>query len=442
MDGKAWAAGKTLTYCEGSFYCACMTRSWTRIHAHLGAEPGPLTFDMVRSATEDQLQEFDDLDWKEQLPQPPREGRWNELAKDVAAMANTRGGLLVFGVQDKTIKLVGVPVGANTEQYHQWIRNHVHPYLPDLDMVELTDGDKTVLVIDVPASESAPHLVYGTAARDKEQQAAVVPYRANDHTAWMAEHQLERAYRERFARIGLAEQEIQRHLDFTVQTVAAQSATPAAWFVAVSRPQRPLPRGAFEPDQDQARSVLTRAKERASRLLTTSLVPAALHGMGDDTLRTPRPGLRRWVCSTLELPYNREILVELHHDGTVVAAISQWLRGRDAEPGDATQPFTVSDRLLRTCCYDVIALVQEQQRELRLDCTQQLTVNLVAPHGPRPLEACTPYWDLGTEGVPEHSRRPRHIQPVHAALSPAGSDTEASSAADLLHRDLLAQFGI
>ncbi|WP_171990767.1 hypothetical protein [Streptomyces sp. JHA26] len=33
----------------------------------------------------DRLAESDDLDWKEQLPQPPREGRWNELAKDVAA---------------------------------------------------------------------------------------------------------------------------------------------------------------------------------------------------------------------------------------------------------------------------------------------------------------------------------------------------------------------
>ncbi|MFD8916115.1 helix-turn-helix domain-containing protein [Streptomyces sp. NPDC059575] len=441
MDGKA-RSSKTLTYREESSYRARMTRSWTRIHAHLGAEPGPLTFDMVRRATEDQLQEFDDLDWKEQLPQPPRDGRWNELAKDVAATANTRGGLLIFGVQDKTIELVGVPAGANTEQYHQWIRNHVHPYLPDLDMFELTDGDKTVLVVDVPASESAPHLVYGTAARDKEQQAAMVPYRDNDHTAWMAEHQLERAYRERFARIGLAEQQIQQHIDFTLQTITAQSETPAAWFVAVSRPQRPLPRGTFEPDRDHARGVLTRAKQRTTRLHTEGRVPAALHGMGD-TLLNPRPGLRRWVCSTLELPHNREILVEIHHDGTVVLAISQWLRGRDDEPADAIQPLTVSDRLLRSCCYDVIALTQEHQRELRLDCTQQLTVNLVAPHGPRPMEASTAsYWGHGTEEVPEYSRRPHHTQPVHAALSPAGSDTETCSVADLLHRDLLAQFGI
>ncbi|WP_406323765.1 helix-turn-helix domain-containing protein [Streptomyces sp. NBC_01637] len=313
------------------------------------------------------------------VAQPPYEGRWNELAKDVAAMANTRGGLLVFGVQDKPIELVGVPADANTEQYHQWIRNHVHPYIPD---------------------------------------------------------------RERFARIGLAEQEIQRHIDFTLQTLTAQSETPAAWFVAVSRPQRPLPRGTFEPDRDQARGVLTRAKQRTARLHTEVRVPAALHGMGD-TLLNPRPGLRRWVCSTLELPHNREILVEMHHDGTVVVAISQWLRGRDDEPADAIQPLTVSDRLLRSCCYNVIALVQEHQRELRIDCTQQLTVNLVAPHGPRPLEASTAsYWGHGMEGVPEYSRRPHHTQPVHAVLSPAGSDAETCSVADLLHRDLLAQFGI
>ncbi|CAM5578662.1 hypothetical protein STENM327S_05939 [Streptomyces tendae] len=161
---------------------------------------------MVRQAAADNLEESDDLDWKEMLPQPPRDGRWNEFAKDVAAMANTRGGLIIFGVQDKTTVLTGIdPDGVNRQQYAQWTRNHVQPYLPDLDILELTDRTKTVLVVDVPASEMAPHFVYGGAARDKEQQAAVVPYRDKDHTAWMAEHQIERAYRDRFARVGRAD---------------------------------------------------------------------------------------------------------------------------------------------------------------------------------------------------------------------------------------------
>ena len=63
---------------------------------------------MVRTAAADNLTESDDPDWKEHLTHLPRDGRWNELAKDVAAMANTRGGLLIFGVRDKTTELVGI----------------------------------------------------------------------------------------------------------------------------------------------------------------------------------------------------------------------------------------------------------------------------------------------------------------------------------------------
>ncbi|GAA4339570.1 hypothetical protein GCM10023086_74660 [Streptomyces venetus] len=97
-----------------------MARSWTRLHEHLGVPPGPLTFDMVAKAAAGRLAESDDLDWKEKLPQPPREGRWNELAKDVAAMANTLGGLIIFGVRDATCELAGIDPGeVNTEQYAQ-----------------------------------------------------------------------------------------------------------------------------------------------------------------------------------------------------------------------------------------------------------------------------------------------------------------------------------
>ncbi len=276
---------------------------------------------MVHQAAADNLEESDDLDWKEMLPQPPRDGRWNEFAKDVAAMANTRGGLIIFGVQDKTTALTGIdPEQVNRQQYAQWIRNHVQPYLPDLDIFELTDGTKTVLIVDVPASEMAPHFVHGGAARDKEQQAAVVPYRDNDHTAWMAEHQIERAYRDRFARVGRAEEEIQRHIDFTTQTVTAHAHVPSAWFIAVSRPQRPLPRGAYTMSRDQAREVLEAAKTRARVLHARDLVPGPLVGMGPDTRLNPRPGLHRWVCNNLQSPMNREIITELHYDGTVVMA--------------------------------------------------------------------------------------------------------------------------
>ncbi|MXG30393.1 AlbA family DNA-binding domain-containing protein [Streptomyces sp. YIM 132580] len=276
-----------------------MARSWTRLHEHLGAAPGPLDFDMVHRAAADLLEESDDLDWEEQLPQPPRDGRWNELAKDVAAMANTCGGLLIFGVQDKTCHLTGIdPDQANPQQYHQWIRNHVQPYLPDVTFTTLTspNGTTSVLVCDIPASPMAPHHVYGTAQKDKDQQAAVVPYRDKDQTGWMAEHQIERAYRDRFTRTERAEEEAERLLGQTRETVFTHQTEPSAWFLAIARPKRPLPRTAPRLTRDEASTVLHTARTRTQ----TSQRPAAgpLAGL-QIVSNNPRPGLRRWVVQTL-----------------------------------------------------------------------------------------------------------------------------------------------
>ncbi|GLY40427.1 hypothetical protein Amsp01_064500 [Amycolatopsis sp. NBRC 101858] len=149
-----------------------MASSWTRIHEHLGLRPGPLTFENVADAARTGLAEADILDWKEPLPQPPRDGAWNEFAKDVAAMANTRGGLLIYGVSDK-LELRGVDLASvDVRMYGQWLRNHVRPFLGGVDYLELKtpDEQKTVLVVDVPASEFAPHSVTGTAARDTAKQ--------------------------------------------------------------------------------------------------------------------------------------------------------------------------------------------------------------------------------------------------------------------------------
>jgi hypothetical protein len=398
---------------------------------------------MVRQAAADNLEESDDLDWKEMLPQPPRDGRWNELAKDVAAMANTRGGLLIFGVQDKTTALVGIdPNEINQQQYAQWIRNHVQPYLPDLDMFELSDGTKTVLVVDVPASEMAPHFVYGTAGRDKEQQAAVVPYRDNDHTAWMSEHQIERAYRDRFARIGRAEEEIQRHINLTTQTIASHASTPSAWFIAVSRPQRPLPRGAYRVSRDEAREVLEAAVQRAAALHAREWVPGPLVGMGPDVRLNPRPGLRRWVCNNLESSINREIITELHYDGTVVMAANLTYIRESQEPPGQDDDLLLSERLVKACCYDFVATTQEQQRKLRMDSTLQLAATVISPDKPRPFAPRTSSWSDGAESTPPYARRPRHIQPAHTVLSPAVADDEGRSSAEELFTDLMSQFGV
>lgn len=78
---------------------------WSRIHAELGLSPTPLTHALVVRAVESGVAEADDLDWKQALP-PEVEKKRRDVAKDVAAMANTRGGLIVYGVREENERAV------------------------------------------------------------------------------------------------------------------------------------------------------------------------------------------------------------------------------------------------------------------------------------------------------------------------------------------------
>jgi hypothetical protein len=421
-----------------------MARSWTRLHEHLGSPPGPLTFDMVKKAADTNVAESDDLDWKEHLPQPPRDGRWNELAKDVAAMANTRGGLLIYGVTDKTTIPVGIDPGeVNSQQYAQWIRNHVQPYLPDLTFTILTspDGAVSFLVIDIPASPMAPHHVYGTAAKDKDQQAAVVPYRDGDHTAWMAEHQIERAYRDRFTRTRNAQDDTDRLLAHTLDSVLPDQAEPSAWFVAVARPERPLPRTAPLLARENAPDLCATARAHSQRLTGNPQIVGPLKGL-EFVLSNPRPGLRRWVFSTLPHRMGRGLYTELHHDGsTVMAANLSWKADRgEFRAGPDVTGVLVDVDVAGACCRDTLALARELARHLGADSAVHVTAAIVTAEPVPMTPVITEYGEF--RAVPDQARRPRRIQPVTSLVSPADEDDLLRKTAQETFTDLMHQFGI
>ncbi|WP_199835884.1 MULTISPECIES: hypothetical protein [unclassified Streptomyces] len=58
----------------------------------------------------------------------------------------------------------------------------------------------------------------------------------------MAEHQIERAYRERFTRTQHAQDETDRLPSHALDNSPADQRESSARFVAVARPERPLPR--------------------------------------------------------------------------------------------------------------------------------------------------------------------------------------------------------
>lgn len=69
----------------------------TALHRAAGEGPGPITDELLDAAIAAGTTETDDLDWKQALPQD-RDLKDSDFPKDVAAMANNRGGVIVYGV--------------------------------------------------------------------------------------------------------------------------------------------------------------------------------------------------------------------------------------------------------------------------------------------------------------------------------------------------------
>ncbi|NUK07823.1 ATP-binding protein [Streptomyces lunaelactis] len=420
-----------------------MARSWTRLHAHLGVPPGAITYDMVAKAVADRLEETDDLDWKEALPQPPQDGRWNEFAKDVAAMANTRGGLLIYGVSND-VRMTGInPQQVLEQQLRQWVRNHVQPYVSGLSFLPLAsdDGSHSVLVVDVPASVMAPHLVYGTAAKDKAQQAAVAPYRDGSHTDWMPEHLIARAYQDRFARQAAAEAELQEHLQYAADI--GLHASQAVWIVIASRPQRPLPRMVPPLDLSAALRVVEAGLRTSVELKgeANRVMAPVLRSVNP----TPRRGLRRWVISNT-LPASdsiirRPVFVELHHDGTtVLAADLSWKALERLEGTNVTCPVPVD--AVASAAFEAVALAAEFRRALLDDSASDVTALVVAP--PDYREPFVPVVrEMGTfVTIPDYARRPPRLLPATSEI-PAAADADVlRSVAEELRAGIVNQFGL
>ena len=85
--------------------------TFTALHRALGVAPGPLTDELLDAAVSSGVVETNDLDWKSELP-PAKGLSQTDFPKDVAAMANSGGGVIVFGVRESQKAATGrVDVG-------------------------------------------------------------------------------------------------------------------------------------------------------------------------------------------------------------------------------------------------------------------------------------------------------------------------------------------
>jgi len=111
------------------------------------------------------------LDYKKTIAGSERDKA--ELAKDICAFANSQGGYLIIGIEEKKGKPVHPPCGTERmleeQKAEEWleqviISNVAQRVITDIKVISIPKSDLCIIVVHVPTSIRMPHMV--TCQRD------------------------------------------------------------------------------------------------------------------------------------------------------------------------------------------------------------------------------------------------------------------------------------
>lgn len=413
----------------------------TALHLALGVTDGELSLELVSQACSQGVRERDDLDWKSTLPltlpagkETGRDQQQDELAKDIAAMANGRGGLIIYGVAETTgntashIQSVGSPDESTLQNIRRVANNLIYPPVTGLTLRWLSadDIDESVLALTIDPSVESPHLV-----RPRRQPAGTgfwfaVPYRSGPDTEWMPEKMIEAAYRDRLANRRQRDHDLgQLHAEL-LATTASQAG--GAWVIATARPEILLPLRPRSMDLDKSAAIFDRAWRSPLGHYLKSGVSAEF------VLRDvpPRRGLRRFsqigINNTRAIDGGRvRAIAELHLDGSVGIALTRggFFGPNDSGDGSALATFDLDQAVL-----DLFILASQAAQDLQVASDYEVLVSVepaVGSYFRRPDPMLGGHFRQFTE-----EDRIGAFQPVTGTfLIAQGSDTAVDSLVDV-----------
>lgn len=195
---------------------------FTPIHRALGLEPGNLTLELIEKAIEAGLEETADFDMKRVVPDLKADKSKQEVAKDIAAMANSGGGWIIYGVGEGATGIAGSihPCEWEAKEEQQMLTiayTKIDPPVIGLDFNKISCGEnpdeKYLVLMHIPDSADAPHF----ARAEKNNFSA--PRRNGPHTIPMTYRDIERGFRERFQRSAEQEKTLQDYFEQATETL-------------------------------------------------------------------------------------------------------------------------------------------------------------------------------------------------------------------------------
>lgn len=124
----------------------------------------PATKEDLKNLVREGVEETRRVEFKRELPPA---GKNRDLARIIAAMANSEGGTLVYGVEEddtgRADALHPIDLESAPERVNQVARSSIDEPVDLVDTATIEERDgKGYLVVTVPESERAPHFVNGS----------------------------------------------------------------------------------------------------------------------------------------------------------------------------------------------------------------------------------------------------------------------------------------
>lgn len=405
---------------------------FTPIHQALGLEPGKISIELIERAVEEGVQETASLDWKAEYYDSRRPGWDDEAAKDIAAMANSGGGWIVFGVaEEKETSAASKlkPIRWNSDEHQRILRTayaHIGPPVLGLEFFPLPKDDGHIVMMRVPDSREAPHF-----AR-KGNDAFIAPRRNGPHTAFMSDREIERGFRERFQHRDDDERQLQSLYE---QTGRAFDPTQGVCMVLAAIPREPV---AGLPGLSEA---------EAQRFTNPQLCPELIYSNAWALLKWEggrlRKGLRQWIVreyDSTRFPSRRF----LSDDGTVASSYRLGIASERSEQSHyfpLGQPNHCMSAHVESAVIDFVSLLRTYAAQRQVNGGYRIRAGLVGASG-------EPIYIRTTEGgtnflLPEEYAEPISMfQPVTVEFDPLAAPLEMLPHVNDLARDLINQGGV